>query len=137
MEKRHLAFFLDRIEFGTFAFGGCWMWSGPLDRNGYGRTTFKFDGSLRGAHRWSYLTAIGPIPEGMQIDHLCRVRACVNPLHLEVVTFEENMRRTRKPYCGRGLHEMTPDNIPRTGKRRCVACNRDRALERQQQGRAL
>lgn len=122
IEQRHLAAFFSRIQLAEFPFGGCWIWSGRLDASGYGLTSFRSNGSVRGAHRWAYLTAIGPIPDGLQIDHLCRTRACVNPLHMEVVTFEENMRRTRKEYCARGLHKMTPDNIPRTGRRRCATC---------------
>lgn len=67
--------------------GQCWHWMGSLDRDGYGRF------GSRGAHRVVYEQRVGAIPQGMQIDHLCRTRSCVNPLHLEVVTKEENQRR--------------------------------------------
>lgn len=70
---------------------GCWLWRGARAR-GYGH--FCVDKRrVRGAHRVSYETLRGPIPEGMQIDHLCRVRNCINPAHLEVVTQAENTAR--------------------------------------------
>ncbi len=71
----------------------CWVWQLKISNSGYGCATVK--GKGRSAHRWYYEQANGPIPEGMQIDHLCRVRTCVNPDHLEVVTRLENMRRSR------------------------------------------
>lgn len=74
----------------------CWLWTGAKDRGGYG----KFSRAGRGvsaamAHRWSYEHLIGEIPAGLQLDHLCRTPACVNPWHLEPVTREENLARTR------------------------------------------
>jgi hypothetical protein len=69
---------------------GCWIWQGGQNDQGYG--TF-FDGRTRRAHRWSFEHFRGPIPPGMPLDHLCRVRLCVNPWHLEVVTASENARR--------------------------------------------
>lgn len=72
--------------------GPCWLWTPPVDRStGYGR--INIDRSNIGAHRFAYELLVGPIPEGLQIDHLCRVRACVNPAHLEPVTVSENVRR--------------------------------------------
>jgi hypothetical protein len=69
----------------------CWLWAGCIPkRTGYGAF---YSGSEHGrvtAHRWSYEYCYGPIPEGMQIDHICRVRACVNPQHLRVVTNKQN-----------------------------------------------
>lgn len=75
---------------------GCWRWTGQKNRFGYGQLTVNRDGKSRclGAHRFSYEAHVGPIPEGLEIDHLCRVRDCVNPEHLEPVTRAENVRRS-------------------------------------------
>ena len=70
---------------------GCWLWTGATDRKGYGQ--FRSKGAHVKAHRWSYERLVGPIPEGLQIDHLCRVPGCVNPEHLEPVTHRENQVR--------------------------------------------
>jgi hypothetical protein len=71
--------------------GECWPWRGVRTMHGYGSVTL--DGRAVVAHRASYETFVGPIPEGLEIDHLCRVRECVNPEHLEPVTHEVNMQR--------------------------------------------
>ncbi|WP_414630996.1 HNH endonuclease signature motif containing protein [Alcanivorax jadensis] len=94
------------------------------------------------AHRFSYETFESPIPEGMQLDHLCRVRNCVNPRHLEPVTNRENVRRgfaarPAQTHCRSGGHELTEENIylnPR-GHRECRICRRE-AAQRQKQKRA-
>lgn len=67
---------------------GCWIWQGPPNAQGYG--AISYGGKRRTAHRVSYEINVGPIPEGMQIDHACRVKLCVNPKHLRVVTDGEN-----------------------------------------------
>ncbi len=74
---------------------GCWLWVGTVDLNGYARFAEVIRGKHynRIAHRAIYTALIGPIPEGLQLDHLCRVRCCVNPQHLEPVTLQENLRR--------------------------------------------
>ncbi len=69
---------------------GCWVWQATLN-GGYGR--LRMDGSNVYAHRASYEAYVGPVPDGLFIDHLCRNRACVNPAHLEPVSMEENIRR--------------------------------------------
>jgi hypothetical protein len=108
----------------------CWAWKGHINENGYGQ--FRFNGKPGKAHRFSYTFFKGLIPEGLQIDHLCRNRACCNPDHLEAVTHRENIRRgkageynTVKTHCPQG-HEYAGDNLyytPRTG-RLCKICNR-------------
>lgn len=71
----------------------CWPWTGAKLQHGYGH--LKVGESYPPAHRVAYELLVGPIPEGLQIDHLCRVRDCVNPAHLEPVTNAENGRRGR------------------------------------------
>lgn len=73
----------------------CWIWQRSKNPKGYGEQRVK--GKLRGAHRLSYEAFREPIPPGLTIDHLCRVRDCVNPVHLEPVTFAENTRRGMSP----------------------------------------
>jgi hypothetical protein len=70
---------------------GCWRWTATLDRVGYGNIQVRRR-TMR-AHRASYEAHVGPIPKGLELDHLCRNKACVNPSHLEPVTHSENLRR--------------------------------------------
>jgi hypothetical protein len=82
---------------------GCWLWVGTVVKSGYGH--IRCGDKVRGAHVVSYEHFVGPVPEGLHLDHLCRVRCCVNPQHLEAVTCKENIRRgLRGPrkYCPRG-----------------------------------
>lgn len=102
--------FLAKVVWGE-KFNGthCLLWTGYLNERGYG--TFR-DGKMHRAHRWIYERWVGPIPGGLELDHLCRVRHCVNPLHMEPVTHQENMARglnATKTRCLRG-HEFNEEN---------------------------
>jgi hypothetical protein len=107
---------------------GCWLWQGTVNqRTGYG--VYRRDP----AHRAVYKLLVGLIPDGLHLDHLCRVRACVNPAHLEPVTQAENNRRSASPsalnavktHCDHG-HEFNAANTARAkdGSRVCRACKR-------------
>jgi hypothetical protein len=120
---------------------GCWIWMGPRVRTPsgaqYGSTTYG--GRTIAAHRVAWMLFRGPVPPGLELDHLCRVTRCCNPLHLEPVTHRENVRRgmgeagvnARKTHCIRG-HEFTPENtiVQCGGKRACRACVNERRRER-------
>lgn len=109
----------------------CWQWTAYVHPEGYGR--FRVGQRVLQAHRWSYEYLVGPIPEGLEIDHLCRNRACVRPDHLEPVTTEENIRRGElylvsgaKTHCPQ-RHEYTPENtyVRPNGSRQCRTCKRE------------
>lgn len=74
---------------------GCWLWTGAVTSRGYG--CFVYDGRCWLTHRLIYTTLVGTIPDGYTIDHLCRVKTCVNPAHLEPVTLRENIARALRP----------------------------------------
>ena len=106
----------------------CWLWLGPLV-NGYGKTDFL--GRKVYVHRLLYEHLIGPIAKGLELDHLCRIRKCCSPAHLEPVTSKENNNRglgngnKEKTSCKQG-HDFSEDNtyIAPSGKRCCRVCQR-------------
>lgn len=116
---------------------GCWLWGGTMfSRSGYGM--FKLEGRLALAHRISYEVHVGKIPRGRHLDHLCRIRSCVNPDHLEPVTPRVNILRgvglsaenARKTHCPKG-HPYSGDNLLNTSSgRQCRECGRVRSRER-------
>jgi len=121
---------------------GCWIWQGPKNNRGYGWWGRKL------AHRRMYESIRGPIPKGLELDHLCRVTACVNPDHLEPVTHAENVRRgtvgavnsarlRAETHCRNG-HEYTAENTSIVdGYRRCKACSAQVARDRRKWARII
>lgn len=122
--------------------GPCWLWTGASNRSGYG--TFSLSVAVFiPAHRFAYELLVDPIGEGLELDHLCRIRKCVNPRHLDPVSQRENILRgggptavnAAKTHCIHD-HEFTPENTYVYGTRRsCKTCmlatnQRRRALER-------
>lgn len=124
---------------------GCWLWTGICDIDGYGKINIRH--RQRKAHRVAYEEVVGPIPIGLELDHLCRVRCCVNPKHLEPVTHLENMRRAVWPekrgpngwdigslwrskencpqghsYSGDNLYISPPNKREPNGARHCRIC---------------
>lgn len=115
--------------------GSCWEWMAAKTSGGYGQ--FWSKPALVVSHRYAYELLIGPIPEGLQLDHLCRNRACINPQHLEPVTQQVNILRgfsvattnRLKTHCPHG-HQYTSENTyihPRNNGRICRACARRRS----------
>ena len=115
--------FASRIRFSP---GGCWLWQGGRTTAGYSRFRGEY------GHRWSHRFFIGEIPAGLEIDHLCGIRNCVNPEHLEAVTHRENVMRSdsvsarnaAKVSCPNGHSYLDPDNLYITagGHRACRTC---------------
>jgi hypothetical protein len=119
---------------------GCWEWQAALKTSGYAQ--FWNGTRMQPGHRFAYETVIGPVPEGLHLDHLCRNRICVNPLHVEPVTMEENIRRSplnqamweakrARTHCPHG-HPFSPENTSARNdgwkgnpSRRCRACAKD------------
>lgn len=122
--------FWQRVDKGAT----CWEWTGGKVGRGYGAA--YVDGVQRPAHRVAYEELRGPVPDGLDLDHLCRNRACVNPDHLEPVSRRVNLlrspitltaRKAAQVECVNG-HEFTPENtaINKNGTRRCRECVRIR-----------
>ena len=128
MKPQSLDLILDRVKVDK---NGCWLGQGFLNSAGYGRA--KWYGRNWLLHRLVYELMEGPIPKGLTLDHLCRVRSCINPGHVEPVSAGVNTLRgetipaahAAKTHCHRG-HEFTPENTyrfgPHTRWRQCKAC---------------
>lgn len=127
-----------RIEKRIDRTATCWLWTGWSNAEGYGYT--RFEGRDQPAHRVVYLHLVGPIPDGLELDHLCVTPLCVNPAHLEPVTHQENQRRIagRQVACRRLGHDWTDPSNVRTrpnGRRYCAEC--DRIAQRAKRNRAV
>ena len=116
---------------------GCWLWTGHITHLGYG--ALKTASKTWKAHRLVYTLLKGAVPPGLELDHLCRTRSCVNPEHLEPVTHRENIMRgeglaancARKTHCKNG-HPLSGSNcrVRPDGGRRCLTCKRTKELRR-------
>ena len=127
--------FWDKVD----ASGDCWLWMGARHTLGYGqwagtkRWRQRYLNATTLAHRLVWMTLVGPIEDGLTLDHLCRNPPCVNPDHLEPVTHRENIRRgeavgrPRTTHCKYG-HERRPENthIKPSGERVCILCRREK-----------
>lgn len=133
----HDAPYADRFWARVDASGDCWEWTGATVK-GYGAVRIKR--RLWYAHRFAYELLVGPIPQGLELDHLCRNLPCVNPDHLEPVTHAENMRRgsqrggrvlaalnRSKTHCPRGHPYDEASTAVYRGQRHCRLCLRARA----------
>lgn len=128
--------------------GPCWLWTGSVsggDNRGDGYGRFLVDGRFVAVHRWAYEQWVGPVPDGRELDHLCRVRRCCNPAHLEPVTRRENLvrgntvvaRQLARTHCAQG-HPLDAENTYDygDGKRRCRKCSIRWARESRERARA-
>ena len=117
--------------------GDCWQWTASTTGGGYGQF-FPGDGRRWRAHRWLWTQLVGPLPEGLEADHMCRNPRCVNPDHIRIVTKAENLlarpsiqAAKAKTHCKSG-HVFTEENtyITSEGRRQCRTCNRNRRRAR-------
>ena len=131
MDKKTLIRFQKKIELDLLS--GCWVWTASKNEHGYGK--ISYNGNPVRAHILSYQHWNGDIPKGLELDHKCRNRSCVNPDHLEPVTHKENMNRgivgknnqyVNATHC-KNNHEFTIDNTYHrpTGGRACKICRND------------
>lgn len=126
LDKRLPSRFWDKAS--PCPMSGCWIWTAAVNREGY--AMFRLEGSAQLGHRVSFVALRGAIPAGLQLDHLCRVRCCVNPAHLEPVTNEVNAARGWRPvrtHCPNG-HPFDEQNTylrPNGSGRMCKTCVAD------------
>ena len=135
-KKQHINFWAKVDKTGI-----CWEWTATKLHNGYGQ--FHLNGKTKLAHRISYEIKWGKIPDGLQLDHLCRTRGCVNPDHLEAVTQKVNEQRGLAviTHCPKG-HKYTPDNLckqvgRRATWRKCKTCSQTECREYYYKKKAL
>lgn len=107
---------------------GCYLWLGTMDYKGYGR--IKIDGRFRSAHRTAYEMVRGPIPDGLTIDHLCRMPSCINPDHMETVSMRENILRAYAAkwgttHCRKGHPKIPENRVAKGGGFVCLICQRE------------
>lgn len=146
LKPEHWASFWSKVS----SQGSCWVWTGYKERDGYGVFAVHISGTKKSipfkVYRLSYTLIKGEIPKGMQIDHLCRNRGCLNPDHLEVVTCKENVLRgnglcainKKKTHCPQG-HEynLTNTYYDKNGGRYCNICRavaREKYLQKKRSG---
>ena len=129
LNDKQFARFMKKVSFDS---SGCWLWTGSRGSTGYGIFFIDNSGGIFNAHRVAFDHFKHPIASGMEIDHLCFIRHCVNPEHLEMVTRDENLRRARlhrplKTHCKRGHSLETFYKSKRTGRetygRVCKVCH--------------
>lgn len=109
----------------------CWLWKASLNRKGYAQF-FPQPGKLVEGHRWAWISANGSVPDGLELDHLCKVKHCVNPVHLEAVTHAENMRRWLSliTHCPQGHpYDEVNTYVTKANVRHCRQCHRDQSRE--------
>lgn len=143
----NLQAFADYIDEGKV--DECWPWIGPKTKGGYG--VFRADGIKRTAHSIAYIFFVAEVPDGAEVHHKCKNRACCNPVHLQSMSITEHRekhldallemtreREENRTHCKRG-HPLSVDNLyaSKPGIRRCAACNRDRAREAARQPREV
>ncbi len=146
--RSHMSYIAKPFETRIQYTESCWLWTGAITGTGYGWYCHPVTKQGYKAHRYAYELWVGPIPTGMTLDHLCRVRHCVKPTHLEPVTMRENISRGTAPpalhakatHCING-HEYTPENTYsyKQKRRQCRSCRREqqRASERRKKEAGL
>lgn len=129
----------DRFWANVEKSGDCWLWTGGKTGGEWGRYgAFQVNGRQTKTHRFAYELLVGPVPEGLELDHLCRVTLCCNPEHLEAVTHRENLLRgvapcavhAKKTHCPQGHPYDKVNTRIYKGMRTCRVCDRARSSKR-------